>query len=74
MTPFAPLFVDRCAESGLTVAQMYLEHIFPAYTRSNTEQALSGSGIELPAVDDALLDLSIDRLVVTGYLKDPHAG
>src|SRR5208282_6609705 len=36
MTPFVPLFVDRCQESGLTVAEMYFEHIFPAYTRSNT--------------------------------------
>ena len=48
MTPFVPLFVDRCAGPGLTVAEMYLDHIFPSYTRSNTEQALSGSGIVFP--------------------------
>jgi amino acid adenylation domain-containing protein/thioester reductase-like protein len=69
MTPFVPLFVDRCAESGLTVAEMYLEHIFPSYTRSHLEQALSGSGIAFPAVDDELLDLNINRLMATGYLR-----
>jgi amino acid adenylation domain-containing protein/thioester reductase-like protein len=71
MTPFVPLFVDLCEESGLTVAEMYLEHIFPAYTRSNTEQALSGSGIVFPPVDEKLLDLNIARLTATGYLRRP---
>ncbi len=71
MTPFLPLFVDRCEESELTVAEMYLEHIFPSYTRSNTEQALSSSGIVFPAVDEELLDLNIARLIATGYLKNP---
>jgi amino acid adenylation domain-containing protein/thioester reductase-like protein len=71
MTPFVPLFVDRCKESELTVAEMYLEHVFPSYTRSNTEQALRDSGITLPAVDAELLDLNIGRLMATGYLKTP---
>jgi thioester reductase-like protein len=71
MTPFVPLFVDLCAGPGLTVAEMYLEHIFPSYTRSNTEQALRGSGIVFPPVDDKLLDLNIARLIATGYLKSP---
>jgi thioester reductase-like protein len=71
MTPFVPLFVDRCEESKLTVAEMYLEHIFPSYTRSNTEQALRGSGITFPAVDEELLDLNITRLITTRYLKPP---
>jgi len=73
MTPFVPLFVDRCTDSGLTVAEMYLEHIFPSYTRSNTEQALNGSGIALPAVDEELLDLTVARLITTGYLRSPDA-
>ncbi len=72
MTPFVPLFVDRCAP-GLTVAEMYLEHIFPSYTRSHTEQALSGSGIAFPPVDEKLLDRTITRLIATGYLKHPGA-
>jgi amino acid adenylation domain-containing protein/thioester reductase-like protein len=71
MTPFVPLFVDRSAESGLTVAEMYFEHVFPSYSRSHTEQALRGSGIAFPAVDEELLDLNIARLIATGYLRDP---
>jgi len=71
MTPFVPLFVDHCEEPGLTVAEMYLEHIFPAYTRSHAEAALRGSGIVFPPVDTKLLDLNIGRLMATGYLKSP---
>ena len=71
MTPFVPLFVDLAGEAGLTVAEMYLEHIFPSYTRSHTEQALSGSDIVFPPVDEKLLDLNIDRLIATGYLRSP---
>jgi thioester reductase-like protein len=71
MTPFVPLFVDRCAESGLTVAEMYLEHVFPSYSRTHTEQALRGSGIAFPAVNEELFDLNITRLIATGYLRDP---
>jgi hypothetical protein len=50
---------------------MYLEHIFPAYTRSHAEAALRGSGIAFPPVDTKLLDLNIGRLIATGYLKSP---
>lgn len=71
MTPFVPLFVDRCPETELTVAQMYLEHVFPSYTRTHTEQALDGSGITFPPVDGELLDLNIERLMASGYLKSP---
>jgi thioester reductase-like protein len=71
MAPFVPLFVDRCGPAGLTVAEMYLEHVFPAYTRAHTEQALHGSGIAFPPVDAALLDLHIGRLVGDGYLGRP---
>jgi amino acid adenylation domain-containing protein/thioester reductase-like protein len=71
MTPFVPLFVDQAAGSGLTVAEMYLEHVFPAYTRSHLVQALSGSGIVFPPVDAELFDLGIGRLMETGYLRDP---
>jgi amino acid adenylation domain-containing protein/thioester reductase-like protein len=71
MAPFVPLFVDRCGSAGLTVAEMYLEHIFPAYTRAHTEQALDGSGIDFPPVDAALLDLHLSRLAADGYLRAP---
>jgi hypothetical protein len=71
MAPFVPLFVDRCGPAGLTVAEMYLEHVFPAYTRTHTERALDGSGIEFPPVDAALLDLHLSRLIADGYLRAP---
>ncbi|MGD0608848.1 MAG: amino acid adenylation domain-containing protein [Streptosporangiaceae bacterium] len=68
MAAFLPLFVDRDSDSGLTVAEMYLARVFPAYSRSNTEHALLGSGIVFPPVDGQLLDRNIDRLMETGYL------
>ncbi|HEY0717556.1 MAG TPA: amino acid adenylation domain-containing protein, partial [Streptosporangiaceae bacterium] len=71
MAPFVPLFVDRCGPAGLTVAEMYLEHVFPAYTRTHTERALDGSGITFPPVDAALLDLHIGWLRHDGYLPPP---
>jgi amino acid adenylation domain-containing protein/thioester reductase-like protein len=72
MAAFLPLFVDRDA-AGLTVAEMYLKHIFPSYTRTNTERALQGSGIAFPPVSGQLLDRNIDRLMRTGYLPVPSA-
>jgi hypothetical protein len=72
MAAFLPLFVDRGA-AGLTVAEMYLKHIFPSYTRTNTERALQGSGIAFPPVSGQLLDSNIDRLMRTGYLPGPLA-
>jgi amino acid adenylation domain-containing protein/thioester reductase-like protein len=73
MAPFVPLFVDRCGPAGLTVAEMYLKDVFPAYTRIHTERALAGSGIEFPPVDAALLDLHLSRLIADGYLRAPAA-
>jgi thioester reductase-like protein len=71
MTPFLPLFVDLDQKSGLTLAEMYLEHVFPHYTRSNTERALQGSGVAFPPIDNRLLDPNIARLIATGYLSAP---
>jgi amino acid adenylation domain-containing protein/thioester reductase-like protein len=73
MTAFMPLFTDRDPASGLTVAEMYLEHVFPSYSRSNTEHALLGSGIAFPPADGRLLDRNIDRLMESGYLSAPSA-
>ncbi len=72
MTPFLPLFIDRDHESGLTPAEMYFEHTFPHYTRSNTERALEGSGIAFPPVDSRLIDSNIGRLIAQGYLRAPR--
>jgi amino acid adenylation domain-containing protein/thioester reductase-like protein len=74
MTPFVPLFVDHCSGSELTVAEMYLEHVFPSYTRTHLELALDGSGIAFPPVDAALFDLAISRLLETGFLRTHDAG
>jgi amino acid adenylation domain-containing protein/thioester reductase-like protein len=73
MAAFMPLFVDRGGASGLTVAEMYLAHVFPSYSRANTERALRGSGIAFPPVNGQLLDRNIDRLMESGYLRSPSA-
>jgi amino acid adenylation domain-containing protein/thioester reductase-like protein len=73
MTAFLPLFIDRDRESGLTPAETYLGHVFPHYTRSNTERALRGSGIAFPPVGGPLLDSNIGHLIATGYLTAPQA-
>ena len=72
MAAFLPLFVDR-GVAGLTVAEMYLRHVFPSYTRTNTERALRGSGIAFPPVSGPLLDRNIDGLIQAGYLPAPSA-
>lgn len=74
MTAFLPLFADRDTASGLTVAEMYLGHIFPSYSRMNTERALRGTGIAFESADGQLLDRNIDRLMRTGYLPGPPGG
>jgi amino acid adenylation domain-containing protein/thioester reductase-like protein len=73
MAAFMPLFVDRGGASGLTVAEMYLAHVFPSYSRTNTERALRGSGIAFPPVNGQLIDRNIDRLMESGYLSSPSA-
>jgi amino acid adenylation domain-containing protein/thioester reductase-like protein len=73
MTAFLPLFLDRDTASGRTVAEMYLGHVFPSYSRTNTERALRGSGIAFTAAGQ-LLDRNIDRLIETGYLPAPADG
>lgn len=71
MTPFVPLFVDRSPGTELSISEMYFRPTFPLFDRANTEQALAGSGIDLPAVDDALLDRYLDQLTAEGFLAPP---
>jgi hypothetical protein len=73
MAAFMPLFVDRDPASGLTVADMYLAHVFPSYTRTNTERALRGSGIAFPPVGGPLIDRNLDALIESGYLPSPSS-
>ncbi|MFE2174452.1 amino acid adenylation domain-containing protein [Kitasatospora sp. NPDC059462] len=72
MTPFVPLFVDRVPGTALSISELYFRPTFPRFDRANTEQALAGSGVELPAVDDALLDFYLDRLTAEGFLAPPQ--
>ncbi|MEV0899966.1 thioester reductase domain-containing protein [Actinoplanes sp. NPDC049802] len=68
MTPFAPLFIDRCAAGTMSVAEMYLETTFPVFTRDNVEEALRGSGIVIPPVSTDLLDRYIGYLTRVDFL------
>ncbi|MBB4909432.1 non-ribosomal peptide synthetase family protein [Actinophytocola algeriensis] len=69
MTPFAPLFIDRCATGEMSVAEMYLEDTFPEFSRTNVENALRGSGIVIPPVDAAMLDSYLDYLTDIDFLR-----
>jgi thioester reductase-like protein len=68
MTPFAPLFIDRCTAGTMSVAEMYLETTFPVFTRDNVEAALRGSGIVIPPVSTDLLDRYIGYLTRVDFL------
>jgi thioester reductase-like protein len=69
MTPFAPLFIDRCATGQMSVAEMYLENTFPAFSRTNVDNALAGSGITIPPVDADMLDRYIGYLTSIEFLR-----
>ncbi|MFB7500824.1 amino acid adenylation domain-containing protein [Streptomyces sp. NPDC056161] len=68
MTPFAPLFIDRCSTGEMSVAEMYLETTFPVFSRHNVEHMLHGSGIEIPPVDGDMLDRYIRYLTSIDFL------
>ncbi|WP_195911149.1 amino acid adenylation domain-containing protein [Streptomyces kaniharaensis] len=74
ITPFVPLFVDRSPGTDLSLSEMYFRPTFPLFDRTNTEAALTGSGIDLPAVDAALLDHYLEQLLADGYLGPPPGG
>ncbi|MFK4100133.1 amino acid adenylation domain-containing protein [Streptomyces sp. NPDC019531] len=65
ITPFVPLFVDRCARADITVSEMYFQGVFPEFTRGNAERALMDAGIDVPPVDAEMLDRYIDFLQQT---------
>jgi thioester reductase-like protein len=72
MTPFAPLFIDRCATGEMSVAEMYLETTFPTFTQTNVENALQNSDIEIPAVDTEMIDRYIRYLTSIDFLRAPQ--
>jgi amino acid adenylation domain-containing protein/thioester reductase-like protein len=73
-TPFLPLWVDRSPRSGLVVKEMYFAATFPRFSRSNSERALAGSTIVMPAVDTALLEHYVRFFRRSGYFPDPDGG
>ncbi|MBT2365776.1 amino acid adenylation domain-containing protein [Streptomyces sp. ISL-10] len=77
ITPFVPLFVDRCHRADITVSEMYFQGVFPNFTRTNAVRALMDAGIDVPPVDAEMMDRHIDFLQRTGYVwpvKSPGQG
>ncbi|WP_405021683.1 amino acid adenylation domain-containing protein (plasmid) [Kitasatospora sp. NBC_00070] len=68
LTPFLPLFVDRAPTIDRTISEMYFRPTFPRFTTDRADRALAASGIEIPPVDDQLLDFYLGRLEALGYL------
>ena len=73
VTPFVPLFVDRCRRSDMSVSEMYFQDVFPQFSRDNTESALAGSGIAFPPVDARMLDGYVAYLQSIGYLTEARS-
>ncbi|MDQ1045297.1 amino acid adenylation domain-containing protein [Streptomyces sp. V4I2] len=67
ITPFVPLFVDRCARADITVSEMYFQGVFTEFTRGNAERALVDAGIAIPPVDAEMMDRYI------GFLQQADA-
>jgi amino acid adenylation domain-containing protein/thioester reductase-like protein len=71
VTPFVPLFVDRCRHADMSVSEMYLQDVFPRFDRENTVRALADGGPRFPPVDARMLDGYLDFLQSSGYLAGP---
>ncbi|MFE3543415.1 amino acid adenylation domain-containing protein [Nocardia sp. NPDC059177] len=69
--PFVSLCVDRSRTADMSVKEMYLQGTFPVLERTNTEAALSGSGLCCPPVDSVLLDCYLEYLFRSGFLTAP---
>jgi amino acid adenylation domain-containing protein/thioester reductase-like protein len=69
ITPFVPLFVDRCHGADMTVSEMYFQGVFPEFTRDNADRALREAGIDIPPVDAEMLDRYIDFLEQADYAR-----
>jgi len=69
ITPFVPLFVDRCARADISVSEMYFQGVFTEFTRGNAERALVDAGIDIPPVDAEMMDRYIDFLQQADSLR-----
>ncbi|WP_078876435.1 amino acid adenylation domain-containing protein [Streptomyces sp. 150FB] len=73
MSPYLPMFMEPAHDWASSVKEMYCEGTFPAFDRTNVEEAVAGSGLRCPPVDDALLDLYLRYLRDSGFLPPPTA-
>ncbi len=71
VTPFVPLFVDRCNHADMSVSEMYLQSVFPRFSRDHMEAALADSGLSIPPVDPRMLGRYVDALEGEGFLSRP---
>jgi hypothetical protein len=69
LTPFVPLFVDRCHRADITVSEMYFQGVFPEFTRDNAQRALLDAGIDVPPVDAEMMDRYLDFLQQADYVR-----
>jgi amino acid adenylation domain-containing protein/thioester reductase-like protein len=69
ITPFVPLFVDRCHRADMTVSEMYFQGVFPEFTRGNAQRALLDAGIDVPPVDAEMMDRQLDFLQQADYVR-----
>ncbi|MET7484926.1 amino acid adenylation domain-containing protein [Streptomyces sp. NPDC005538] len=74
ITPFVPLFVDRCSRADITVSEMYFQGVFPEFARANAERALSEAGIDVPPIDAEVMDRHIDFLQKADYDRPVESG
>ncbi|MFI7014761.1 amino acid adenylation domain-containing protein [Streptomyces sp. NPDC050164] len=74
LTPFVPLFVDRCHHADITVSEMYFQGVFPEFTRTNGERAMRDAGIDVPPVDTEMMDRYIDFLQQSDYVRPEKSG
>jgi hypothetical protein len=73
ITPFVPLFVERWSEENLTALEIYFEGRIPSFRCDNTLEALRGTGIECPPVDEHMLSTYLRYFLRTGFLPPPPA-
>ncbi|MYW93794.1 amino acid adenylation domain-containing protein [Amycolatopsis rubida] len=71
MTPFMPMFNDKAADAPITVKEMYFAGTFPEFSRTNTERATAGAGLDLPPVDADLIDKYLGYFTDSGFLTPP---
>ncbi|MEU1852525.1 amino acid adenylation domain-containing protein [Streptomyces sp. NPDC019990] len=69
ITPFVPLFVDRCHGADISVSEMYFQGVFPEFTRNDADRVLRRAGIDIPPVDAQMLDRHLDFLVEDDHLR-----